>query len=275
MDDRGFTLVEALIVLAISAAIAMVALQAIAEVPPRAREWEEASAERQALRTLETRLARLAAGAAPIAVAVDDQTVSVPAIWPRRLGLVRPDAAGTVSGTAVTFLSRVDAHRVLILASALAAAGGSAAFSGTPGCGSSAACGVRAGDLLLAVDRTGAAGLFRVAAIAARLDLESLMGAGAASFPPGSALVPIAIDVISFDAAESAIRRYDGYRSDNVLIDGIGSAAIAIRAPARLDDGPFVGEGALSFDTDQLRISAVAIDVPKRARFEWRTRAWP
>jgi type II secretory pathway pseudopilin PulG len=283
MGDRGAALIEALIVLAIVAVTGTVAMRVVAELPPRAREWDEASADRQILRVIESRVARLAAASSPVVVDVDGATVRVPGIWPRRLGLVRPDAAHIVSTDAVTFLTRGDAHRVLVLTSAAAAVGGSVSFSITRGCGTEAACGVRAGDLLLAVDRGGAAGLFRVASAGPRLDLEPV-SSGASSFPPGSVLVPVSIDTIAFEADESALRRYDGYRSDNVLVDSVASAAFTVAAAAALGDGPFVGSGAMAYDVDQLTIRGMALDVrlterasrlpASVARFVWSVRPW-
>ena len=284
MDERGAALLEALIVLAIVAATGTVAMRVVADLPPRAREWDEASADRQALRVVESRIARLAAAAAPIAVDVEGVSVRVPGVWPRRLGLVRPDAAEIVAPHAVTFLTRVDAHRVLVLTSAAAAGGGSVSFSLTRGCGTDAACGIRAADLLLAVDRGGSAGVFRVASVGVRIDLEPVIS-GASSFAPGSVLVPVSIDVVAFEAEERALRRYDGYRSDNVLVDSVESAGFTVTAAAALGDGPWVGSGPMAYDVDQLAIRGVSFDVrliarasqlpASVARFAWSVRPWP
>lgn len=286
MRERGAALIEMLVVLAVSAVAWTIATRVVVEVAPRASEWEEVSAGRQTLRAIESRVARLASGAAAIVVDVDGHAVAVPPVWPRRLGFVRADTASTLSASAVTFLSRPDAHREVVLSSALAAGGGSVAFSPRRGCGSDAVCGFAPGDFVLAVESGGAAGLFRIEAAGTRLDLEPLMEAGASSFPPDSVIVPVVVDVIAFDAAEGALRRYDGYRSDNVLVDGVRSAAFAVLSAAPLGDGPFAGSGALAFDRDQLAIAGVQIDVvllppshrviaPPAARMAWRTRPWP
>ena len=281
MAERGAALIEILIVTAISAVIWAMAIGVIAELPAGNAAWDEAAAARQAVRAIEARLARLTAAAVPIEVDVGGSVVRVPAVWPRRLGLLRPGAAGDVSREAVTIVSRADGHRAVSLASALPAGGGSVAFEARAGCGSAPACGLRAGDVVLAIDGAGVCAVFRVIAAGARLELEPLMpGAG---FGPGSAIVPVTIDVIAFDAAESALRRYDGYRSDNVVADGVAGLAIVHRAPG-LGDGPFVGEGPMAFDVDQLSIAAIEIELTmagsagaseSRLQFAWRLGLWP
>ena len=286
MSERGAALVEALIVIATAGLVWAAAVAVIADLPPLASAWEEAAATRQRARVLESRVARVAAAAAPIGVDVDGARVQVPSVWPRRLGLFRPGAAGEVAADAVTMISRVDALRAVTLASALAAGGGSVAFATQSGCGSAADCRLRPGDLLLAITRDGACGLFRLTAVTARLEVDAIVQAAAPVFEPGSVLLPVAISVFSFDADERAIRRYDGYRSDNVLVDGIASAAFAVspHAAATLGDGPLVGTGPLAYDLDQLSIQTVSLRVTftsernrasaPGAMLEWRVAPW-
>jgi hypothetical protein len=286
-DARGSAIVEALIATAIAGMVWAAAAGVIARMPAQAAAWEEAAAARQRARAIETRVARMAAGAGPIAVEVDGTPVRVPAVWPRRLGLFRPGAAGEVSTSALTLLLRVDGHRVVFLAGPLGAGTSSVAFTNGPGCGAAAACGLRAGDVLLAVRRDGACGLYRVGAVEVRLDLAAIMEPGAPVFEPGSVLVPIAIEVLWFDPVDGALRRYDGYRSDNVMADGLADVVIEHwpHAPAALAGGPLVGTGALAYDLDQLSVEGVSFRLvpaaPARgapspgARPGWRTRRWP
>ena len=285
MGERGAVLIEALIVTLTAAVVGMVALQAIAVLPERAAAWEEAAAVRQRVRVVEARLARIASRAARIELEVDGESVAIPSLWPRRLGLFRAGGETDVSSSAVTFLSRTDAHRTLMLASALSG-GGDALVYALPGCGADAACGVRAGDFVLIAAADGACGLFRVTSIGSRWNLLPLMPPGAPAFPAGSVIVPIVIDVIDFAADEGAIRRYDGYRSDSVMADGVRDAAFAYRGDGAvaLGDGPFVGTGPLAYDIDQLRLDGIgtriffAAPAPANAlemAFEWRLRPWP
>jgi hypothetical protein len=285
MAERGAALIEALIVTAISAVIWTAAVGVIAELPARSAAWDEAAAARQVVRAIEGRVGRLAASVTPIVVEVEGTVVRVPAVWPRRLGLLRPGGVGEVSRDAITLISRVDGHRAVTLSAALPIGGGQVPFEPQRGCGTAVACGLRAGDHVLVIDRTAACGLFRVVAAGARLDLDPLMPT-ARSFIPGSVIVPVAIDVIAFDGSERAVRRYDGYRSDNIVADGILGIAIAARGPvaADLGDGPFIGDGALAFDADQLSVITIELEMTlaaiadrpqSRMLFHWRVRAWP
>lgn len=285
MAERGAALLEALIACALAAVIGAAVLDVIAALPAQAARWEDASAARQRVRAIEVRLARIAAGAVPIEVEVDGARVRAPSIWPRRLGLFRPGAPAEVSSDAATFLSRVDGHRVVVLASALGSGSSSVAFTTAPGCGTAAACGLRAGDLVLAVSREGACGLFRVGGAGERLDLAAIMQPGAAVFEPGSVLVPVVVDAMSFDRDEGALRRYDGYRSDNVMADGLRAGVFELWPTAALGDGPFIGSGPLAFDVDQLLLEGVglrleALPVARMppapgSRLLWRIRRWP
>lgn len=272
--------------MALTGLIWAAAARVLAELPAQAAAWEDAAGARQRVRAIEARVARLAAGATAIELEVDGRRVRVPAIWPRRLGLFRAGGAGEVSASAVTFLSRAGAQRSVVLASALNEGESSVAFVTGAGCGADAACGIRAGDMVLAVSRDAACGLFRVDAAGARLELAAIMPPAAPVFAPGSVLLPIAVDAISFDAGEGALRRYDGYRSDNVMADGLRAAAVDLVRPssAALHDGPFAGAGPLAYDVDQLAISGVGLRLALAnaargaapgASLRWRARPWP
>jgi hypothetical protein len=184
----------------------------------------------------------------------------------------------------VTFLSRADGHRLLTLSETLGAAGGEVAAVPDPACGSEAVCGLRESGIVLVVDANGACGLYRIEGIAARLLLAPLMTPAAPSFGPASVMVPVTIDVVSLDADERAVRRYDGYRSDNVLVEGISTLAVDWTAAA-LGDGPFVGTGPLAYNAAQLAvremrmtielIESPAADTVQRVMLTWRSGGWP
>ena len=280
MNERGSALAEALIVTAIVGAVWAAAAGVLRQVPAQAAQWEDASAMRQRLRVIESRIGRLAAVARPIAFAVDGREVRIPSIWPRRLGNVRPGSAAEVSSASVTFLARTDAYRALTLTATLPAAGGAAAAIVQQGCGSAAACGLREGDVLLAVTNAGECGLYRVESVGAQLRVAPLMPSAAAQFEPGSVLVPVRVDVISFDGDEGAVRRYDGYRSDNVMTDGVRAMAVEWGGiAALLSDGPWVGTGPLAYDIDQLELHGVHVtvelDADRPISLAWGFPAWP
>jgi hypothetical protein len=282
MDERGSVLAETLIVTAVIGLIWAAAAGVLVQIPALAARWDDAAAARQRLRVLDARVRRVATAAAPIQVEVNGHAVVVPSIWPRRLGQIRPGRQGEVSPRAVTFLSRLRAHEGLTLVTALGATGGDVLALPQRGCGSQPACGLVEGDTVLVVAADGACGLYRLEGISVRLRLAALMQPGAPAFAPGSVLMEAAIEVFEFDAAEQAVRRYDGYRSDNVLLDGVDAFSLDWEGP--LADGPLVGAGPLAYDRDQLSIRAVRARIsvldpgdPQgsfRMRMHWGVRAW-
>ena len=302
MNERGFSLVDALLAIAIFSLVSASTLGVVTTLPAQTARWQDAAEARQRLRVIDGRGARLAANAGPIVLDVGGEIARVPSLWPRRLGLLRAGDVTEVSATAVTFLSRTDGHRVLALAETLSGSG-TVAVTPAAGCGAAAACGLSAGDIVLAVSEASACGLYRVTATGARLTLEALMPAGA--FAPGAALVPVSVTTLFLDEEAGELRVYDGYRSDNVLVDAIERLVIALepgpppaiaaeewggpfvddagvwRGTGRLGDGPYAGSGALAFDIDQIALRAVAAgvtssdrpDVPAiAASLWWRTR---
>jgi prepilin-type N-terminal cleavage/methylation domain-containing protein len=286
VSDRGFTLVEALLALGVMAIVLTSAMGVVVALPRQAARWEDAAEARQRLRVVDARASRLAANAAPIDVRVGAAMVRVPGVWPRRLGLTRAGAPGDVSPEAVTFLSRADGHRSLVLDETLAAGGGAVAARGQAGCGTAPACRVVEGDLLLAVSAASALGLYRVSDVGGQLPggavvltLEALMTGPSSG--AGSVLVPVGVASLEFDGAAGEVRIYDGYRSDNIVADGLATVAFALESGALLGDGPWVGAGPLAFDADQLSVRTVRAEAglvlqPERGneavRFGWRLR---
>lgn len=263
MSERGFSLVEAIVSLGVMGIVLASAMGVVAALPRQASRWEDAADARQRLRVVDARGARLAVNAGPIGVRVGAATIHVPSLWPRRLGLIDAGAPGDVSQGVITFVSRADGHRALVLDEPLGPSGGAVAARGSPGCGTAPACGVSTGDILMAVSAASDVGLFRVSGVHARLGLEALMPG--VPFQAGSVLVPVALASMTFDAGE--LRLYDGYRSDGIVVDGLAGFAMTFEPAAlRLDDGPWTGTGPLAFDADQLLLRGAAGEVALVAR---------
>ena len=149
-----------------------------------------------------------------------------------------------------------------------------------------AACGYRAGDLVLVFDGRLAWGLFRVRnAGETTLRLEPL-GPSAAAFEAGAVIAPIDVRHYYLDEERRQLRRYDGWRGDFPLLDG--AAALDLRFfgvaagagdPCRGDgsggprsrleeiplesftDGPWCGPAWSPFDADLLRVRAIGLDM--------------
>ncbi len=149
-----------------------------------------------------------------------------------------------------------------------------------------AACGYRAGDLVLVFDDRPAWGLFRVrdtGETALRLEPS---GPGAAAFPAGAVIAPIDVRHYYLDEERRQLRRYDGWRGDLPLLDGV--AALEFRffgvaagagercrgegpgvsrgrleeiALDRFADGPWCGPASSPVDADLLRVRALGLDI--------------
>ena len=307
MNDRGFGLVDAMAAVALMGVVGMAASGMLVSLPPQVSAWSDAADARQRLRVVEARVAEITARAVPIVVDIGGQVVRVPAVWPRRLGFWRAEDPAVVSSSAVTIVARTDGHRRLTTADALGAAGGTISIIPAEGCGAAEACALAAGDLVLLLSAAGECALHRVVDSDARIELAALMPGGPA-FDPGSILLPVVVTVISFEAGDEELRFYDGYRSDNVLLDGAtafqlslesgGAPAFAgrewggsvvdgygvARGSGRLGDGPFVGTGPMAFDVDQLFLNRIVASLavggvsdarPRSAQLEWGTPPWP
>lgn len=308
MSDRGFALADALVATALMAVVGMAAADLLVALPSLAAGWDDAADARQRMRVVEGRVAHVAAGAAPILVEAGGRVARVPSLWPRRLGLWRSDTPEVVSTDAVTIISRVDGHRLLTTGGGLGAAGGVVDVVPGDGCGTSPMCGLARGDLVLVVSRESACGLYRVLEADPSLVLDAIMPGAAGAFEPGAVVVPVNVTVLAFAPDAGEFRVYDGYRSDNVLIDAVASFDVVLeRGPlpffdprerdgpfvdgqgvwkgtGTLGDGPFLGAGSMAFDVDQLllhRVSAAIglVEAPGRppfdARLEWGIPPWP
>lgn len=308
MSDRGFGLAEALVATALMAVVCMAAADMLVALPSLAAGWDDAADARQRMRVVEARIAAVAAGAAPILVEAAGSVVRVPSLWPRRLGLWRPDAPAVVTSGALTIIARTDGHRVLTAVDGIGPGGGAADVLPGDGCGTSPACGLVRGDLVLVVSRDSACGLFRVLDAGARLTVDGVMPGATQAFEPGAVVVPVAVTVLAFESTDGELRVYDGYRSDNVLIDGVATFAVALeraspptfdarerggpfvddqgvwKGTGALGDGPFVGAGSMAFDADQLLLNRLSISIALAGmsgrprvggHLEWGIPPWP
>ena len=308
MSDRGFALADALVATALMAVVCMAAADMLLALPSLAAGWDDATDARQRMRVVEARIADVAAGAAPILVEAGDRVARVPSLWPRRLGLWRPDAPAVVTPGALTVISRADGHRALTAVDGIGPGGGVVDVVPGDGCGTSPACGLARGDLILVVSRDSACGVFRVIDAGARLTLDGVMPGATQAFEPGAVVVPVSVTVLTFEPADGELRVYDGYRSDNALIDGVATFEIALetasppafdarerggpfvddwglwKGTGALGDGPFVGDGPMAFDVDQLLLNRLSISIalagmpgrpPAGGHLEWGIPPWP
>lgn len=301
MSSRGAALVDAIVALAVTAVVCLAAAEILIALPARNARWDESAEARQRLRVLDARVAGRITHATPIEVDVAGTRVRVPSLWPRRLGFWHADDVAHVTDAAITVLARADGHRELTLVSALGSTGGVVDVTSAAGCGTAAFCGLTVGDIVLAVSADNACALFRVQGVTPLLDLAALMSGGP-GFATGAVLVPGVVTVVAFDPDEHAVRFYDGYRSDNVLVDEVEAVTFVLepaappasdlaewggpfvdeaghwRGSGALGDGPFVGSGPMTFDIDQLACGGVSASIvltgAPGVATTWRTPQW-
>jgi hypothetical protein len=224
-------------------------------------------------------------------------TDTVPAIWPRRLGRWRADAAPLAWSDRFTVLHVPWLAAQAPLATVLAPGADAVAIEAHPACGIDTHCGFRRDDKVLVTDGHGRFTLSRISGAGPGvllLDQPATVGAE----PPG--LVAVAdTTVIYFDAANRQLRRYDGFAADQPLIDdvvwagarfygdplpprrpaltaratcvvdGTGLPLLPLLGPVpaplvelslgQLSDGPWCGDPPLQYDADLLRVRAVRI----------------
>ncbi len=228
----------------------------------------------------------MAAGRGPARVEPGPLPRLMPAVVPYRVGRrAREGEHRRVRSDAVTVLSVPPAGGAETrLLEAMDGSAPEARLAPAPGC-AGAACGYRAGDLVLVFDDRPAWGLFRVrnaAGTTLRLDPA---GPTAGAFEAGAAVAPIEVRHYYLDGERRQLRRYDGWRGDFPLLDGaaalefrfFGGAASA-GAPCggepdaprgrleeipldRFTDGPWCGPAGSPFDADLLRVRAIGLDV--------------
>ena len=229
----------------------------------------------------------MAAGRGTSRVAPGPLSRMVPAVVPYLVGRrARDDEHRRVRPDAITVLSVApDGGAETRLLDAVGGPVPASRLAPGPGC-AGATCGYRAGDFVLVFDDRPAWGLFRVrdaGGTAVRLDPS---GPGAAAFPAEAVIAPIDVRHYYLDEERRQLRRYDGWRGDFPLLDGVAAlefrffgVATGTGGPCRgegpgasrgrleeipLDrfaDGPWCGPASSPVDADLLRVRALGLDI--------------
>ena len=288
-SEAGLSLLEAIVALALTLVVVAALYGAVRPALVLNRSLPAMADAQQRLRHAFDRLHAelMAAGRGTARVAPGPLSRMLPAVVPYLVGSrarddehrrVRPDAISVLSASP-------DGGAETRLLDALGGPVPEARLAPGAGC-AGAACGYRAGDLVLVFDDRPAWGLFRVRdAGEATLRLEPL-GPAATAFEAGAAIAPIDVRHYYLDEERRQLRRYDGWRGDFPLLDG--AAALAFRffgvsagaagpcrsagpgaPPGRLEeiplerftDGPWCGPAWSPFDADLLRVRAIGLDI--------------
>lgn len=287
--DAGLSLLEAIVALALTLVVVAALYGAVRPALVLNRSLPAMADAQQRMRHAFDRLHAelMAAGRGTARVEPGPLPRMLPAVVPYLVGRrarddehrrVRPDAISVLSASP-------DGGAETRLLDALGGPAPEARLAPGAGC-AGAACGYRAGDLVLVFDDRPAWGLFRVRdAGEATLRLEPL-GPAATAFEAGAAIAPIDVRHYYLDEERRQLRRYDGWRGDFPLLDG--AAALEFRffgvpvgaagpcrgagpgAPRgrleaipleRFTDGPWCGPARSPFDADLLRVRAIGLDI--------------
>ena len=287
--EAGLSLLEAIVALALTLVVLAALYGAVRPALVLNRSLPAMADAQQRMRHAFDRLHAelMAAGRGPARVEPGPLSRMLPAVVPYLVGRrARDDEHRRVRPDAISVLSvSPDGGAETRLLDALNGPAPEAGLAPGPGC-PGAACGYRAGDLVLVFDDRPAWGLFRVRDTGeATLRLEPL-GPAATAFEAGAAIAPIDVRHYYLDEERRQLRRYDGWRGDFPLLDG--AAALEFRffgvaagaggpcggagpgAPRgrleeipleRFTDGPWCGPARSPFDADLLRVRAIGLDI--------------
>ncbi len=287
--EAGLSLIEAIVALALTLVVVAGLYGAVRPALVLNRSLPAMADAQQRMRHAFDRLHAelMAAGRGTARVEPGPLSRVLPAAVPYLVGRrARDDEHRRVRPDAVTVLSVApDGGAETRLLDALGGPVPESRLAPGPGC-AGAACGYRAGDLVLVFDDRPAWGLFRVRdAGETTLRLES-SGPGAVAFPAGAVIAPVDVRHYYLDEERRQLRRYDGWRGDFPLLDGV--AALEFRffgvvagaggpcrgagpgAPRgrleeisldRFTDGPWCGPASSPVDADLLRVRALGLDI--------------
>jgi len=229
LNDRGFSLVEMLVAVAISVATFGLLFQAAARGQRVARAQPEAADAQQRLRVAVEMLRRdlLAAGAGP-SDGADTGPLDrfFPSIVPARTGARNADLELTYFSDRITIFAVPEGGVAARLVSNMAVVSSDVPVDAAlPGCPSSGLCGFTAGTRSAIFDATGVgAGVdwFTVTSLAVGLAHGAPDPPFTRAYPSVTArVVPISQHVYYLDRANARLMLYDGYQSDLPLVENI------------------------------------------------------
>lgn len=273
------TLVEALISLVLSLVVTSTAMALVTPASRASMSQPEAMDVQQRARVAADQIARdLASAGAGVFAGPQSGLLTglVPGVLPRQLGLVgdSPDAA---RADAITIISVPETRAQTTLAAPVSASALALTVDPSPNCGTSALCGLAAGDDVLLVDGAGHFDIFRVTGVAG--GAASLRHHGqqlGVTYPIGSLVTAVTTRTYYLDAATRVVRQYDGDAGDQPAVDHVSSMSFAyfVDAPAgglepialaALADGPWLGAGSSRFDADLLRVRMIRVALEAEA----------
>ncbi len=211
----------------------------------------------------------------------------LPPIVPYRVGRwARDREHQQVRSDAITMLSvSTDGGAETRLLDAMTGSGAEVRLAPGPGC-ARRGCGYRTGDLVLVFGDHSAWDLFRVRDTGETTLVLDQVGPTATAFAAGAVVAPVDVRHYYLDEEQRQLRRYDGWRGNFPMVDGLAGlqfrffgraplagppcgpeASDAPREPLqemqldRFTDGPWCGPAGSPFDADLLRVRAIGFDL--------------
>jgi type II secretory pathway pseudopilin PulG len=232
-SDAGFSLVEAIVAIAIFSAAAVPVLCVAAGAQRLARAQPETTDLQQRMRVLADKIRRdvAVAGAGPAQGTIGALSAYVPPIVPARLGLRSADPELTAFADRLTIFSAKDDGWEARVGGDQPT--GSAALQVDPGaigCPDAGLCGFTEGMRALILDPAGTGAgheVFTVTDIAAGVAHAPPNSPFSRAYRVGAAIVPIVQRAYYFDRAGRRLMMYDGYQSDMPLIDNVVDFRVA------------------------------------------------
>lgn len=221
--DDGFSLVELMVVTTLMLVIFGVASTflwtqtLIARAQPDAADLQQRA--RVVTEILSSRIASAGTWAAHAGPG-DGYTCCVPAILPRRLGLLGADPVTVAHPDAVTFVRAAPGAQPGRLREPLP---GLLTVENTDGCTAARpVCGVGEDDHVLVFKESGAHDFYVVDSVAAEsASLTARQVGGLSVFAAGDRVLAVETSTVYFDPAARQLRAYDGYRSDVPVVDDV------------------------------------------------------
>lgn len=225
----GFSLVEALLALALTlivtgAAFALISpAGALAQTQPEAMDMQQRVrvATGALLRDLKMAGAGMSAGPRPGRL-----IASFAPVLPRRIGSQSPDAATSVRGDAITITYVPPTYAQASIADPVPQTAG-LTINATSSCPmGQTLCGFQTGMTAAVFDSAGHFDLFTLTGVQGTGAQWQIHGAGSGNpYPVGTSVSEVQSYTYYFDAASNQLRQYDGYQTDVPIADNVVDVA--------------------------------------------------
>jgi prepilin-type N-terminal cleavage/methylation domain-containing protein len=258
MDQRGFTLVELLVAVAVMLVVTGAVFAVLDPARGAFQVQPEAADLQQRLRVAADAVAldlRTAGAGSSTGASTGTLARFLPSVFPYRVGLVSPDTPGAATSDTITLVRASAGFAQATLRDATTTDAASVSIATPPGCPvAGGTCGFEAGMLALLYDETGAWDLFSVAAVEGGVLTKRAGSRGLSKdYQAGAEIVQVDVAAYAVKAERGTLipqlRRYDGDQSEQPLVDHIVALEIEYFGdpqPPMLDAGLADARGPLT-----------------------------